>query len=79
MGRELLPTFAEGWFAQWRRSATELAALHAQELRQLTSDDALAASELLLAMVDPMRRDPQRDSYSGLVDQQRLFRHGQEK
>jgi hypothetical protein len=38
------------WLAQWRRAAAALAQVHADELPQLRSEDALTASETLLAL-----------------------------
>jgi hypothetical protein len=68
-----LPTFAKAWLAQWNSAATDLAAVHANELRQLDFAHARAASEALLVLVDPSRLPPGRRMYSGLVEQQRLF------
>lgn len=64
---------ARGWLAQWERAAIELARVHTDELQALSANDALAASELLLAMVKPSSLPMERQVSSGLVEQQRLF------
>ncbi len=70
------PTAAERqWGRQWALAATALAAVRARELRTLTDEDALAATEQLLALVNPAELPATRRTGSGLVELQRLL-HG---
>ena len=61
------------WMQQWRKAAPALEEQRRRELRLLSDDDALAASEavLSLALLTPITRARLTDS--GLVSQQRLF------
>ena len=66
------PWFARQWLAQWKSAAVELEKVRLAELRKLSDAEALAASEALLSM--PMGPLPEeRRTWSGLVEQQRLF------
>lgn len=58
---------------QWRRAAVALEEQHRRELRALTEQEALAASDALLSLVLLLPGDPSRRRSSGLVRQQALF------
>lgn len=62
------------WVAGWRRAGAALADRRARELRKLTREQALAASEALLALALMVPVDPRRVTGSGLVEEQRRFR-----
>ena len=61
------------WMEQWRNAAMALEEQRKRELRRLSDQDALAASEavLSLALLTPIPSARLADS--GLVRQQRLF------
>jgi len=59
--------------AQWQRGARELAAVHARALAALSDEEALRASESLLALATPGALSPDRLRGSGLVAQQALL------
>ena len=59
------------WLHQWRRAAVVLEQLRAEELAHLRAADALAASEMLLALGASMPLPPSRVIWSGLIDLQR--------
>jgi len=59
--------------AQWRAAAPMLEQQRRRELRALTPERALAASEALLALGAAARPSLARQTHSGLVEQQRLF------
>jgi hypothetical protein len=61
------------WLEQWKQAGKALEEQRRTELRSLTAERALAASEALLALAAPARLSAKRRSYSGLVEQQRLF------
>ena len=61
------------WLAQWRAAAVALERQRIDELRALSTERALAASEALLSLAEPDRVFGDRRSFSGLVGQQALF------
>lgn len=61
------------WLEQWRAGAVALARQRRDELRALSPESALAASEALLSLADRSRLSDQRRSHSGFVEQQALF------
>jgi hypothetical protein len=61
------------WVRQWRDAAVSLAEQRQKALRQLTDQQALAASEALLSLVTTVTLSPSRRTSSGLVQQQALF------
>jgi hypothetical protein len=63
----------QAWVAHWRRAGAALARQRARELRELTPEQALAASEALLALALTVPLGPRRVADSGLVAQQRRF------
>jgi hypothetical protein len=58
---------------QWRAAAGALDEQRRRELRSLTTERALAATEALLALASPLRLSVERRTHSGLVEQQRLL------
>jgi hypothetical protein len=58
---------------QWRVAAAELPKIKRQELRAMTNEQALRATNRLLSLVGRLRPTPRRRAYSGLVQQQALF------
>ena len=63
---------------QWRRAALALEEQRKRELRALSDQEALAASDALLALAVVLPLDARRLTGSGLVRQQALFhRRGQ--
>ncbi|MFN8525984.1 MAG: hypothetical protein U0821_23020 [Chloroflexota bacterium] len=73
MTREQDQANARRWIAQWRSASDELAEQKRRELAAMTDEEAMAISEMLLAMADPATLPPERWTYSGLVEQQRIF------
>ena len=61
------------WMAQWRAASVALADQRTAELRALTAEAALAASEAVLALASPCSLSEERRTSSGLVEQQRLL------
>jgi hypothetical protein len=61
------------WLRQWNDAGPALAALRREELRHLSDERALAASEALLSLVLTVSLSPRRRHWSGLVEQQALF------
>jgi len=55
---------------QWRSASVALAEQRRRELRDLTAERALAASDAVLSLADPKQLPPDRWSSSGLVAQQ---------
>ncbi|MGH8897253.1 MAG: hypothetical protein ACRDZ4_09580 [Egibacteraceae bacterium] len=55
---------------QWQAAGKALAEVWARELRALSDQEALAAADALLWLVDQL---PAKESECGLVEQQRLF------
>lgn len=64
---------AASWMQQWRAAGPALEEVRERELRDLTDDQALAATEELLSMASSMPLPPDRIGTSGLVAQQALF------
>ncbi|HEY4178495.1 MAG TPA: hypothetical protein VGM90_16725 [Kofleriaceae bacterium] len=67
------PDFAQAWFRQREAGARAVSIVEARELHALSEEEALAASEALLAAVDLRVASADRLSASGFVEQQRLF------
>jgi len=61
------------WAAQWREAGKALAEQRARELATMTDEEALAASEAVLALAALAPLDPRRLEASGLVEQQALL------
>jgi uncharacterized protein YfeS len=68
-----LPPYAKAWAAQWRAADDALAEVSRRELASLSDEQALLASDALLALADPSALGEERLTRSGLVEQQRLF------
>jgi len=69
----MTPEQQQQWMAQWRWAAVELERVKRAELARLTDEQALRAADDLLALARTAYIDPHRRSYSGLIEQQRLF------
>jgi hypothetical protein len=69
------PEEKQQWMAQWRAAETALLEQKLQELMAMTDADALRISNMLLQLADGQFRSVERETYSGLVEQQRIF-HG---
>jgi len=69
------PEEKQQWMAQWRAAETALLEQKFRELLAMTDEDALRISNMLLRLVFDHYRSPERQTHSGLVEQQRLF-HG---
>ena len=63
------------WMAQWRAAENALLEQKLHELMAMSDADALRISNMLLRLVDGQNRSADREMYSGLVEQQRIF-HG---
>jgi len=61
------------WLRQWTGAGPALAANRREELRHLSDERALAASQALLSLVTTVTLSPGRLCWSGLVEQQALF------
>lgn len=64
---------AAAWMAQWRAAGPALEEVRAREIRALTDEEALAASEDLLSLAASTPLPPERLCGSGLVAQQALL------
>ena len=58
---------------QWIIAGGELELQKQTELRNLSESDSVRDADLLLDLALQSYRDPARHTYSGLVEQQRLF------
>jgi hypothetical protein len=67
------PANQRAWAMQWRRAAVALEEQRRHELQVLTHQDALAASDALLALAASLPLAESRRTNSGLVRQQALF------
>jgi hypothetical protein len=65
------------WLEQWRSASAALETQHRAELRALSAQQALAASEVLLSLADARPLPDRRRAHSGLVEQQALFHRPQ--
>jgi hypothetical protein len=61
------------WMKQWRSASVALAEQRKRELRGLSAQQALAASDALLSLAHLLAVHPSRVADSGLVRQQALF------
>lgn len=68
-----LPHFARAWLQQREQGAAAVAAIEARELRDLDADEALCLSDALLAATPLEAAEATRRTWSGFVEQQRLF------
>ena len=68
----LSPEDQQLWLRQWKYAEKELAEQKRKDLRKLSSEQALAMSEILLSAAGDYR-DSERIEHSGLVEQQRVF------
>lgn len=66
----------KAWARQWARAGEALAEVRRSELRALTAEQALAASDDLLSMFDRFSPSSARWTTSGLVELQRLLSRG---
>jgi len=66
----------KAWARQWQEAGEALARVRRDELRRLTPEQALAASDDLLSLGDQLPLPPRRWTASGLVEQQRLLHRG---
>ena len=69
----MTPAEQEAWMAQRRAAGPQLLEVRRRELRSLTDEEALRASEILLSVASGTPCSAERLRYSGLVDQQALF------
>jgi hypothetical protein len=68
-----LPSFALAWLRQREQGAAAVAEIEARELRDLDADEALGLSDALLAVPPLEAAEATRRTWSGFVEQQRLF------
>jgi hypothetical protein len=66
------------WVEQWKAAAEALADRRRRDLRLMSEDEALAAAENLLSLVETVALNPARRSSSGLVEQQAIL-HGRSR
>ena len=66
----------KAWARQWRETGEALAEVRRAELRTLTAEQALAASDDLLSLSDRLSSPSAKWTTSGLVEQQRLLWRG---
>jgi hypothetical protein len=66
----------KAWARQWREAGEALAEMRRVELRTLTAEEALAASDDLLSLSDRLSLPSAKWTTSGLVEQQRLLWRG---
>lgn len=58
---------------QWMHAGRELELQKQTDLRNLSESDSVRDADMLLDLALQSYRDPARQTYSGLVEQQRLF------
>ncbi len=63
----------KAWARTWQATGEALEAIRRAELRALTSEKALRATDNLLSLAPGMPLSAERRRTSGLVEQQRLF------
>jgi hypothetical protein len=63
----------QAWMAQWQHATVALAEQRRRELRAMSDQQALAASDALLSLAPLVPLNPSRLIDSGLVRQQALF------
>jgi hypothetical protein len=61
------------WIRQWQEAGPALEEQKRRDLRALTAERALRASDSLLDLTSRTRLSDERRTHSGLVEQQRLF------
>jgi hypothetical protein len=61
------------WVRQWQETGKLLEEIRRRELREMTDDEARAASESVLSLVGNFPLPARRTAWSGLIDQQALF------
>lgn len=66
----------KAWARQWACAEEALAEVRRAELRSLTAEQALAASDDLLSLSDRLPASSETRPTSGLVEQQRLLLRG---
>lgn len=62
------------WVDRWRRAGPALEQQRRRELRDMTDKEARAAIDAALSLALSSYIPPKRQRYSGLVEQQALFR-----
>lgn len=67
-----LPAFAKAWMAQWEAAAPALQKIRDQELRAMSVEEQARAAEVM-DLPKGSLRPGDRESYSGLVEQQAWF------
>ena len=67
------PDFARDWMEQWKAASEALAEQRAHELRTLTDAEAQIATLALLELGAACPLAAERETTSGLVEQQALF------
>jgi hypothetical protein len=68
------PDAMKQWAARYRLAALELTGQKRRELQALSNDEAARRADLLIESAHGAWMDPRRQVWSGLVEQQRLFR-----
>lgn len=68
------PEAVKQWAVQYRAAAVELLGQKRRELQALSDDEAARRADLLIESAQGSWVDPRRQTWSGLVDQQRIFR-----
>ncbi len=58
---------------QWGETGKLLEEIHRRELKEMTEDEACAASETVLSLVGNFPLPLRRVAWSGLIEQQALF------
>jgi predicted ABC-type transport system involved in lysophospholipase L1 biosynthesis ATPase subunit len=69
------PEEQKQWMAQWRSAEVALYEQKFLELQAMTEEEAVRISNMLLQFALGSYRNPARETYSGLIVQQRIF-HG---
>lgn len=69
----MTPEEMKQWMAQWRSAEVALYEQKFLELQAMTEEQALRISNMLLQFALGSYRSPERETYSGLVEQQRIF------
>ena len=69
----MTPEQQQQWMSQWRLAAVRLVQIKRDELAQMSDAEALRASDDLLSLAPYAYKDPRYRTYSGLIEQQRLF------
>lgn len=69
----MTPEQYQQWMQQWRHASVALEQVKREELARMTEAEALEAANDLLELSAQSYHDPRYETYSGLIEQQRIL------